>query len=148
MGRRPRGDAQGRERARAVTVLVDTSALVEFLRATGSAAATRVRALADLSDQLAVTDVVAMEILAGARDERHLAQLEEFLAGFAYLQTRCPDDFEVAATLYRTCRRQGRTIRQLTDCLVAATAIRNGVALLHADGDFELLARHTALQIA
>jgi predicted nucleic acid-binding protein len=131
-----------------VTILVDTSALVEYLRRQPSPIATRVRALAKLSDELAVTDVVAMEILAGARDDRHLAQLEEFLAGFGYLATHGPDDFEHAADLYRACRRRGATIRQLTDCVIAAIAIRNSVRVLHADTAFDALARYTPLQVA
>jgi hypothetical protein len=33
------------------------------------------------------------------------------------------------------------------DCLIAATAIRTSTPVLHADRDFETLARHTTLQI-
>ncbi|MDQ3574904.1 MAG: hypothetical protein M3378_03865 [Actinomycetota bacterium] len=36
----------------------------------------------------------------------------------------------------------------LGDCLIAAVAIGAGVPLLHADADFEVLARHTELQVA
>ena len=36
-----------------------------------------------------------------------------------------PSDYEQAAELYRTCRRQGETPRKLTDCLTAAVAIRH-----------------------
>ena len=53
-----------------------------------------------------------------------------------------------AAALYRTCRRGGETVRKLIDCLIAATAIRSGVAVLHADADFDTLARQTELRIA
>ena len=38
------------------------------------------------------------------------------------------------------------TIRSLTDCLIAAIAIRNDVALLHVDRDFDRLAEHTRLR--
>jgi predicted nucleic acid-binding protein len=34
------------------------------------------------------------------------------------------------------------------DCLIAAVAIRTGSAVLHADTDFDVLARHTALRLA
>ncbi len=53
--------------------------------------------------------------------------------------------YEDAADLYRACRRAGETVRTLTDCLVAALAIRTGAAVLHADEDFAAIARHTAL---
>jgi predicted nucleic acid-binding protein len=35
----------------------------------------------------------------------------------------------------------------LTDCLIAAVAIRNGVSVLHRDRDFEVIARHTDLKV-
>jgi predicted nucleic acid-binding protein len=35
----------------------------------------------------------------------------------------------------------------LIDCLIGAIAIRADVPLLHADADFDLLARHTSLRV-
>jgi hypothetical protein len=58
-----------------------------------------------------------------------------------------PGDYEQAALLYRNCRRAGETVRRLIDCLIAAHAIRAKVPLLHADSDFDVLARHSALEI-
>ena len=130
-----------------MTVLVDTSVLVQFLRRVPSDEVVRLRAL-ELSEPLAVTEVIFMEVLAGARDERHLAQLHEFLGGFEHLAVSGIDDFTTAAALYRGCRGRGETIRQMTDCLIAAVAIRNDVPVLHADRDFDVLARHTPLRVA
>ena len=45
------------------------------------------------------------------------------------------------------CRRGGETVRRLIDCLIAATAIRTGVSVLHADTDFDRLARLTSLRV-
>ena len=59
-----------------------------------------------------------------------------------------PADYEDAASLYRTCRRGGGTVRRLIDCLIAAVAIRAGAHLLHAAADFTVLARHMSLSIA
>jgi hypothetical protein len=56
-------------------------------------------------------------------------------------------DDEAAASLFRTCRRNGATVRKLIDCLIAATAIRADVSVLHADADDDTLARHTPLRI-
>jgi hypothetical protein len=38
-------------------------------------------------------------------------------------------------------------VRTLIDCLIAAIAVGAGVPLLHADADYDVLARHTALEI-
>jgi predicted nucleic acid-binding protein len=125
-------------------ILIDTSAWVEFLRDTGSPACRRVDDL--LASDIAICDVVQMEVLAGARDERHLASLRALLAR-ATLARIEPVDYDQAAALYRTCRRNGETVRKLIDCLIAAVAIRLDVPVLHADADFDALARHTGLRL-
>ncbi len=125
-------------------ILVDTSAWVEFLRDTGSPACQRVDEL--LADEIAICHPIRMEVLAGARDERHLRDLRGLLARASVLPT-LPVDYEEAAARYRTCRRMGETVRKLIDCLIAAQAIRAGIPLLHVDADFDTLARHTELMI-
>ena len=125
-------------------ILVDSSAWIEFLRDTGSTVCEAVDRL--LGQEVAVCDVISMEILAGARDESHLASLRRLLARAAMIRTR-PTDYEDAAALYRRCRRGGETVRKLVDCLIASVAIRAGAAVLHQDADFDTLARHTKLQV-
>ncbi len=126
-------------------ILIDSSAWIEFLRDTGSPSCLRVDEL--LGTDIAVCAPVQMEILAGAQDDRHLSDLRGLLAGATLLATESID-FEGAAALYRICRRQGEAPRKLIDHLIAAIAIRADVPILHADTDFEVLARHTALSTA
>jgi predicted nucleic acid-binding protein len=126
-------------------VLVDTSAWVEFLRDTRSPVCRRVNRL--LGGDVATTDPVRMEVVAGARDEVHATELQRLLllaSAIAVTSGDCDD----AAALYRACRRGGETPRRLIDCLIAAVAIRAGVPVLHADADFDVLARHTPLRVA
>lgn len=125
-------------------ILIDTSAWVEFLRDTGSAISDRVDALLD--GEIATCHPIRMEVLAGARDERHLVNLRGLLARGSLIPT-APTDYEEAAALYRACRRGGETVRRLMDCLIAATAIRSAVPILHSDNDFNVLARHTPLRV-
>ena len=125
-------------------IIVDTSAWIEFLRDTGSPVCVAVDRLLDAD--LATCDVISMELLAGARDEHHLAQLRGLLGRTTMLATTAAD-YDHAAALYRTCRRRGETVRKLIDCLIAAVAIRADVELLHADADYTALARHTSLRI-
>jgi predicted nucleic acid-binding protein len=54
--------------------------------------------------------------------------------------------FEYAAEIYRSLRVRGITIRSSNDCLIAASAILNGIELLHADRDFDYIADITNLQ--
>ena len=125
-------------------ILIDTSAWIEFLRDTDSPACRRVDALLD--GAIATCHPIRMEVLAGARDEQHLDGLRRLLARATILPTD-DLDYEGAAALLRTCRRGGDTVRRLMDCLIAAIAIRADVPVLHADRDFDTLARHTDLSV-
>jgi hypothetical protein len=125
-------------------ILVDTSAWIEFLRGTDSPMCNRVDALLD--DDFATCHPVRMEVLAGARDEMHLRRLRGLLARGTLVPTLA-GDYEEAAALYRSCRRSGETVRRMIDCLIGATAIRAHMSVLHSDADFEVLARHTALDL-
>ncbi len=128
-------------------ILVDSSAWIEFLRATGSPAHLRLRAALQESVELASTDVIVMEILAGARDEADRDRLRRLLYGQEFLAVDGPADYEQAAEIYRLCRSGGETPRKLSDCLIAAVAIRNEAELLCQDTDFEAIARHAPLKI-
>lgn len=128
-------------------ILVDSSAWVEFLRGTGSPAHLRLRAGLEGTEPIACTDVVLMEILAGARDEADRDRLRRLLFGLEFLAVDGPADYEQAAELYRLCRSRGETPRKLSDCLIAAVAIRNDAELLCEDADFEALARHAPLRL-
>ncbi|WP_420453639.1 type II toxin-antitoxin system VapC family toxin [Ilumatobacter sp.] len=125
-------------------ILVDTSAWIEFLRDTGSEVCVAVDRLLDAD--LAICDAVSMEVLAGARDERHLIQLRGLLARATMLPTT-PADYDDAASMYRSCRAHGETVRKLIDCLIGAVAVRAGAEILHADDDFAALARHTDVRL-
>lgn len=128
-------------------VLPDSSAWIESLRDTESPVDLALRRLIDDGAALTITEVVVMEVLAGARSDRHRAELRERLLSYPLLPLKGLTTYEEAAELYRTCRRAGETIRKMTDCLVAAVAIRAGASVLHADSDFDALARHSALQV-
>jgi predicted nucleic acid-binding protein len=129
-------------------ILADTSAWIEYLRATCSPVHQRLRALLVSGDTLAVTDVVLMEVLAGAADDAHRDRLRRLLAGCEYVPVESPEDYEQAADLYRLCRARGVTVRGLADCLIAVVALRCGAAVLHADRDFDAIAACMPLQIA
>jgi predicted nucleic acid-binding protein len=125
-------------------MMIDSSAWIEFLRDTGSDQCNQVERA--LSGEIATSDPIRMELLAGARDEKHLEQLRRLLARCAHVQAQ-PLDYENAAMLYRACRVRGETVRKLVDCLIAAIVIRKDMPLLHKDSDFDVLARHTDLKL-
>jgi predicted nucleic acid-binding protein len=128
-------------------ILVDTSAWIEFLRATGSGVHLEVRRLLAAGAESWTTDVVVMEVLAGARDDAHRVRLRQLIGRCHHAPVEGLDDYESAAALFRACRRAGETVRALADCLIAVMALRGELAVLHADPDFDALARHCGLRI-
>ena len=132
---------------RGVTVLVDSSVWIAFLRDSGEPEVELLDRLID-ERRAATTDVVLLEVLAGTTDEERAAHLQRFLAGAELLRQESPVDAEHAAALYRVCRRAGDTPRSLNDCLIAAVALRHDVPVLHRDRDFTVLAEHTDLRLA
>lgn len=128
-------------------ILADTSAWVEYDRATGSAVDERMVELMGRPRTLATTEPVAMEVLAGARDDRREGDLRRLLDRFALLPFEPAADFDGAVRIYRSCRSAGVTPRGLLDCLIAAVAIRNGAALLTADQDLSRIASVMDLEL-
>ncbi len=121
-------------------ILADTSAWVEYDRATGSAVDQRLTALIAADEPIAVTEPVIMEVLAGARSDQRESDLRRLLLRFDLLTFDVVADFDGAARIYRRCRRAGVTPRGMVDCMIAAVALRRGATLLSCDADMDRLA--------
>jgi hypothetical protein len=121
-------------------ILADTSAWVEYDRATGSAAHLRLAELIGSDGDVASTEPVLMEVLAGARDDARERDLRGLLLRCRWLPLDPVVDFEEAARLYRRCRAVGVTPRGLVDCLIASVAFRHGAEVLAHDVDLARVA--------
>lgn len=119
--------------------LVDKSA---FEQQRHSAAADQVlRALA-AEGQLAVCEIVAMELLYSTRGP---ADYEARLAGLGSM-VWLPVNAEVTRTAVDIQRRlatKGQHRRPIPDLLIAATALEHEAVVLHYDKDFDLIASVT-----
>src|SRR5579872_7275248 len=116
-------------------ILADTSAWVEYDHATGSAVHRRVVELITAEVDLAVTEPVIMEVLAGARSQQRERDLRRLLVRFPLLRFDAASDFDAAARIYRRCRAAGITPRGMVDCMIAAVAWRHGTSVLAQDAD-------------
>ncbi len=122
-------------------ILADTSAWIEYDRATGSAVDRRVTELISADGLLMVTEPVVMEVLSGARDDARENDLRRLLLRAVLLPFVAPTDFDAATRIYRRCRRSGVTPRGMIDCMIAAVAWRRGAALLCRDADLNRVAQ-------
>jgi predicted nucleic acid-binding protein len=87
-----------------------------------------------------------MELLIGTTDETTASVRRRFLQRFAIESLAPLRDAEDAAAIHRRCRRNGKTVRSLIDCLVAAMALRLDVSVAHRDRDFEVIASQCGLK--
>jgi len=127
-------------------ILADTSAWLEYDRATGSAVDRRLSDLIAAEGPIAVTEPVIMEVLAGARSDAREADLRRLLLRFHLYRFDPAADFDAAVRIYRRCRQAGITPRGLIDCLIAAVAWRYQATLLACDADLDRVARVVGIE--
>lgn len=128
-------------------ILADTSAWIEYDRATGSGVDRRITELIAAEGPLAVTEPVMMEVLAGARTGERENALRRLLLRFELLRFDPVSDFDAAVRIDRQCRRAGVTPRGLLDCMIAAVAWRHGASVLSYDVDLDRVAGVIGLKL-
>ncbi len=128
-------------------IVVDTSAWVDLFRDRRTQVASTLERLIEERADIAITETIAMEVLAGARTGEGLAYVRAQLIGRPILRLEGIADFEEAARIYRACHAAGETLRSQLDLLIAVPTIRHGASLLHNDRDFQTIARHSALKL-
>ena len=128
-------------------IVVDTSVWIDVLAGRRTKPARRCVELIERGDPVALTDVIYAEILQGLGSDAEVETVDAHLRAFPVLRLEALDDFALAASLYRAARKNGVTIRNTLDCLIAAPCVRTGAPLLHSDADFDRLASCTSLRI-
>ena len=128
-------------------ILADTSAWVEYDRATHSSVDRRLTALIESDGPVAVTQPVVMEVVAGARDDRREADLRRLLLRFELLSFDGVADFDGAVRIYRRCRAAGITPHGMVDCMIASVAWRREATLLAHDADMDRVARVIGIEL-
>ena len=128
-------------------ILADTSAWVEYDRATGSRVDERLSELIATDGPLAITEPVVMEVVAGARTQAREQDLRRLLLRCHLLGFDAAADFDAAARIYRQCRRVGVTPRGLIDCMIASVARRNAASLLARDSDLLQVAEVVGIEL-
>jgi len=126
-----------------VRVLVDTSAWIEFLRRREPCYRI-VGGLID-EDRIVCAGLVLGELIQGAKSEKELAVLKEFLHVFDFL----PESARLwgkAGELSFSLRRKGHAIG-LSDCWLAVAAKENDAAILSLDRHFGVLGRETGMTL-
>jgi predicted nucleic acid-binding protein len=124
-------------------LLIDTSVWIKLFRnSDGDFKQTLIEAI-DGQDYY-LSRFTQTELLQGSRNEREWTELNSYLSTQDYIDPGT-QSWSHAARIYYELRRQGITVRNTIDCLIAASAIEHDLLLLHDDRDFEAIALATAL---
>ncbi len=95
--------------------------------------------------RIAVCDQVAMEVLWSARDVADFRATEAGLLACPWFEVES-DDWAAARRVFRELASRGplhhRQVK-IADLLIAAVAARNGLALVHYDSDYDIIASVT-----
>jgi predicted nucleic acid-binding protein len=95
-----------------------------------------------------VGDVVLLEVLLGAVDERHARNLEIRLSKYQIVAMLDGGLATQAAANYRRLRNLGTTIRTVADIIIGTFCIAHDHVLLQSDRDFQPMAEHLGLRLA
>ena len=127
-------------------ILIDTSALIEFLNHTGSYFDKEIEYLIRNDEDMGFADITITETLQGITDDKEFREIKTSLAAFPVYSLKSIDSYIAAAEIYRKCRKKGLTIRNTTDLLIAQAAIENNLILMHKDKDFQSIAKISNLK--
>jgi len=127
-------------------MIVDTSVWVDFLNAQETVETRVLQHAIEEDAPVYLTGLILAEILQGIRQPRRLATVRGDLLHFPLIEPRAPDTYVAAATLYRSARRHGLTVRSVVDCVIAATAIDAAEPVLHRDRDYSALSKISSLR--
>ena len=129
-------------------ILVDSSVLIDYVEGHNTPAARRFGEVLDRGIPFGISPITLAEVLQGAATERDFDLLSEYL-GTQTLYTLSPgsESYAAAAKISFKLRKAGLSGPGTVDCLIAQTAIEQGLFLLHADADFGRIAKVTPLKM-
>lgn len=128
-------------------IVVDSSIWIGQLRRSRSDKIETLASIRDPATSILVGDLVLLEVLQGARNDRHAAQIERELRVFR-IERMLDEGIAVkAAANYRALRDRGITVRKTIDLIIATFCVERGHSLLHEDRDFDPVAAHLGLRV-
>ena len=124
-------------------VLVDSSVWIEFFRKNEPYHDIVSRLMDD--EQIICCGVILAELMQGAKSDKELAVLEDFLQIFTFIH-ETPELWAAAGKLSHKLRRKGVTVG-LSDCFIAVAAASANVPLATLDSHFDVLCKPAGISL-
>jgi predicted nucleic acid-binding protein len=115
-------------------LIVDTSVWIDFFNGVQNRYTDYLAEAIENDKPIFLHSIILMETLQGFRSDKDHAEVQDM-------------DAIGASELYRSIKKKRATIRKSLDCLIAYTAIKNGLPLLHRDRVFDIISKHTKLKL-
>lgn len=128
-------------------IVADSSVWIAALRGEISPQTDVFRSAAQ-NRNILVGDLILLEVLQGARDEKHSAFLQRSMLRFESATLLDGRLALRAAANFRYLRGLGISVRKTVDLIIATYCIENGHYLLHRDRDYTHFVRHLGLRTA
>ena len=126
-------------------MLIDSSAWIASLSGQPLTIKQEISGLLIPSQRAAINEIIRLEILTGARDEAHFADLKEQLLSIHLLPVT-EEVWHLAERTRFALRRKGFSI-SVPDAIIASCAMVYGCELFHWDQHFDLIAKHAPLKL-
>jgi predicted nucleic acid-binding protein len=126
-------------------IIADTGIWIDYFNGVINLYSNRLdQALQD--EQVALTDIILMEILQGFRSEKEYSRAKTALSALPCFEILGVKNALRYTEYYRTLRKQGITIRKNNDVMIAGFCIVQRIPLLFNDRDFEPFVKYLGLQ--
>jgi len=129
-------------------ILVDTSALVDYLRGNENDTSRAFDRIIERGIPFGINHFIYLETLQGCRSEKDFNTLKKYLDTQVFYGLKSGrESYAEAGRMHLTLRQKGVSVSSTMDCLIAVTAIENELFLLHNDADYDRIAEHFPLKI-
>jgi predicted nucleic acid-binding protein len=127
-------------------IVVDSNCWADFFNGASTPHVDRLDAALRQQEDLAVIPIIITEVLQGFRTDSGFKRARSVLISLPVIPPTV-DCHVRAASLFRSLRRRGITVRGAVDCIIAQVCLDLDAELLSPDSDFERVARHTPLHL-
>lgn len=127
-------------------MIVDSNTWADYFNGAEEPHVARLDTALQDEEDLAVLPIIVTEVLQGFRTESGFRKAKATLTALPAIQPTVAAHVR-AATLFRSLRSKGVTVRGAVDCIIAQTCIDHDALLLSPDRDFKSIAQHTALRL-
>jgi predicted nucleic acid-binding protein len=126
-------------------ILVDSSVWIDLFAGKQTKATNYMLNAIEESQDLCICGLIITEVLQGIRSDKEYEKVKSILSELIYLPIS-KNTFIRSASIYRSIRKNGKTIRSPIDCIIASICLEHEVKLLHNDKDFNAISQYTSLQ--